>query len=337
MKTQMNSKERFFSLMKGEETDRPAIINPVSNATSESCRNLGILFSQTHLDADKMAALAAYGAETIGFDSVMPYFSVVQEASAFGAVIDWGGIETMPDQKKPLFTEPEQFVMPEDFLDRLSIKTVIDSIRLLKKRLGNDKLIIGKVMGPWTLAMHFYGVENVMVDALLEPEKLAEFINRFKIVTKTFAAAQFEAGADVVTIADHVTSNLVGPGMYVKFVQQAHKELNQEFGEGRMILHCCGRTTDRIRHFAESGFSLFHFDSANDIDEAKREAGKMKLTGCVNDPVTLLQGTRQDVRNEVMAIMEKGIRFISPECAIPLQTKNGNLAEIVRTVIENGK
>jgi [methyl-Co(III) methanol-specific corrinoid protein]:coenzyme M methyltransferase len=335
MNLKMNSRERFFSLLKGDEADRLAVINPTSIATSESCEELGIDFSHVHLDADKMAALAAYGYEVIGFDSVMPYFSVVQEAAALGATIDWGGNGGMPCQKGHLFTEPEEFVMPKDFLDRSPIKTVIDSIKLLKKRLKNEAVIIGKVMGPWTLALHLYGVENVMVDSLLEPEKLAEFIDLFKKITKTFAIAQFEAGADVITIADHVTSNLVGPDMYLKYVQKVHIELNREFGEGKLILHCCGNTVDRIQHFAASGFSLFHFDSANEISESLKKAGKMKLTGCVNNPSTLLQGSKQDVSSMVRKIMEAGIKFISPECAIPLKTKNENLKEIMNTVIGN--
>ncbi len=334
-KNEMNSKERFFSLLKGEETDRAVVINPTSIATSESCRNLGISFEQVHLDADKMAALAAYGAEGLGFDSVMPYFSVVQEATAFGAKVDWGDAENMPCQKGILYSDPEQFVLPADFLNRPSIRTVTDAIRLMKKKLY-ETLIIGKVMGPWTLALHLYGVENVLVDAMLEPERLEEFIRLFKNVSQTFAAAQFEAGADVVTIADHVTSNLVGPEMYVKFVQKTHQELNREFGEGKLILHCCGNTLDRMQHFAEGGFSLFHFESSNDIEESIRKAGRMKLTGCVNDPDTLLRGTRQDVNLEVKSILSKGIRFISPECAIPVQTRNENLMEIAKAVAEAG-
>jgi [methyl-Co(III) methanol-specific corrinoid protein]:coenzyme M methyltransferase len=337
MKEEMNSKERFLSLLKGEMTDRPVVINPVSLATTESCRNLGIQFNEVHLDADKMAALAAYGSDVIGFDSVMPYFSVVQEASALGAAIGWGDGENMPWQKDAIYTDPDQFVMPEDFLDKPSIRTVLDSIRILKKKLGDKTLIIGKVMGPWTLSMHLYGVENVLMDSMLEPEKLDAFIANFKRISRAFAAAQFDAGADVVTIADHVTSNLVGPDAYVRYVQKAHQELNREFGEGKLILHCCGYTLDRIRHFADGGFSLYHFESANDIGEAFQLAGKMKLTGCINDPITLLQGTTQDVRLEVKKIMDSGIRFLSPECAIPLKTRNENLMEIVKTAAGNGR
>ena len=65
---QMTSKERFFSLLNKEEADRPAVINPVSIATTESVNALGFDFSKVHLDAESTAALACYAYEKLGFD-----------------------------------------------------------------------------------------------------------------------------------------------------------------------------------------------------------------------------------------------------------------------------
>ena len=87
MQEQMTSKERFFALMKNKPADRPAVINPVSVATTESINTLKLDFSKVHLDAEGTAALACYSHEEIGFDSIMPYFSVVQEAAALNAEI----------------------------------------------------------------------------------------------------------------------------------------------------------------------------------------------------------------------------------------------------------
>jgi [methyl-Co(III) methanol-specific corrinoid protein]:coenzyme M methyltransferase len=156
----------------------------------------------------------------------MPYFSVVQEAAAFGCEIDWGTSDTLPTQRSHAFSEPDDFKMPVDFLDRLPIKTVIDSIRLLKKK-HPDALIIGKVMGPWTLSYHLYGMENFLMDTITERERTLGFLNAFKQVSTVFAEAQFEAGADVVTIADHATADLVSPLAYKDLLLPIHRELNK--------------------------------------------------------------------------------------------------------------
>jgi len=324
----MNGKERALACLTGHESDRPAVINPTSIATFETCQALGICFQDTHLDADKMAAVAAFGATELGFDSVMPYFSVIQEAAALGCDINWGGPKEMPTQKKPPYLEPEEFILPDNFLDLLPIRTVLDSLTFLKREIGEETLIIGKAMGPWTLSYHLHGVEDTLSDTLLEEERLLDFINKFYEVTITFAQAQFDAGADVITIADHITADLTGPNVYEKFLMSAHRKIIQKLGSERLIFHCCGNTIDRLALFAEAGWNTFHFDSKNDIGEAISAAGKMKLTGCVNNVNVLLNGSPDDVGRQVRILLDHGIKMISPECAIPLAVKNENLSAI---------
>jgi [methyl-Co(III) methanol-specific corrinoid protein]:coenzyme M methyltransferase len=187
-------------------------------------------------------------------------------------------------------------------------------------------------MGPWTLSYHLHGVEDTLIDSIEEHDKIREFIEKFSEVTKTFAQAQFEAGADVLTLADHATADLVSPGTYQEILLPAHKKIIQFFHGQKLILHCCGNTLDRIALFAQAGFTAFHFDSKNDINKAIKEAGNMKLTGCVNNIDVLLNGNQETVASQVENIIDSGINIVSPECAIPLQVKNVNLAEIVNTV-----
>ncbi|HHW31807.1 MAG TPA: MtaA/CmuA family methyltransferase [Clostridiaceae bacterium] len=332
IKKSLNYKEQFFAYLNGQEIENSMVINPVSAATSESCKELGIRFNEVHLDSDKMAALAAYPYEKLGFASIMPYFSVTQEAAAFGCKIDWGDMETMPNQKSTVFSQPDEFKMPEDFLDRIPIKTVLDAIKKLRNKMGKDALIIGKVMGPWTLSYHLHGLEDFLIETITEPDTVREFLNLFKEISIKFAQAQFEAGADVVTIADHATADLVSAKTYKEYLLPVHKEINEYFGKNKMILHCCGYTIDRIPFFAEAGFSLFHFDSKNDIQEAMKAAGTMRLTGCVNNPDILLNGSVDDVKKQVEYILENGIKIVSPECALPLRVKNKNLMAIYETI-----
>ena len=283
---------------------------------------------KSHHQEHPMTAVAAVGFEKLGFDSVMPYLSTIQEAAALGCRIDWGDAETMPNRRSAVFSDPEEFKMPEDFLDRLPIKTVIDSIGMLRKKLGKSAIIIGKVMGPWTLSYHLRGLEDFLVETKSEPEKVREFPIKFMKITEKFAEAQLEVGADIITLADHATADLVSPETYKDFLLPVHKEINKNFPEGTFILHCWGHTLDRIRFFSEAGFQIFHFDSKNEIKEAVEAAGAMKLTGCVNNLEILLKGTSHDVRRQVNDIIDGGVKLISPECAIPLRVQNENLKEI---------
>jgi [methyl-Co(III) methanol-specific corrinoid protein]:coenzyme M methyltransferase len=328
----MNSKERFFALFNDQDADRPAVINPVSVATSESATALGLDFSKVHLDAESTADLACYAHEKIGFDSIMPYFGVVQEAAALGAEIKWGDNQTMPTIRSHVFNEPEQIKVPADYLDRQSIRSLIDAVKIRSARHGEDALIIGKVMGPWTLCLNLYGVEETLISTIEDPVKLSEMLKALKEFARVLIEAQLMAGAHMVTVADHTTRNLVGPKVYDDFVKSLHKELNTEF-PGKLMLHCCGFTEDRVGYFEQAGFPLYHFESANDIDNMLRLVKTMKLTGNINNPTVLFKGSREDVIENVKNLVSHGIDIISPECAVPMKTPDANLEAIVEGAI----
>ncbi len=336
-KIEMTSRERFLAALFRQEVDRPSVANPTSVATVDAMRLTGAYFPQVHLEADKMAALAGAGHDILGFDTLSPYFSVQQEAAAFGCKMNWGEIDTMPDSLGPLYKEPEQVIIPEDFLDKAPIKTVLEAIKLLRGRFANRCAIVGKAMGPWTLAYHLYGTEDFLCDSLLEPDKVRAFLEVLKEVTILFANQQFASGADVVTIADHATGDLVGPNAYRDLLLPVHREITARL-EGPAILHICGKTLDRMGYIADSGFVNFHFDSKVDpVAAMKAVRGKISLSGNINNVETLLYGTPQMIEDEVKRIMAAGVQIIAPECAVPLKVSNTNLQAIVSSVSKLAK
>jgi len=330
----MTSYERVMSVLKGEEVDRNPVINPVSIANVELMDRCKIYFPDVHTDAEKMANLAAAGHEILGYDSIAPYFSIQQGAAALGCDVDWGRKDSMPELRKSPCKVPDDIKIPPDFLDHIAARTVIEAVRMLKKRYRHRVVIIGKVMGPWTLAYHLFGVQNFLINTILEPDMVREIIDRLKGVSVKFANAQFEAGADMVTLADHATGDLVSAKCYADFLKPIHQEITPKIN-GPLILHICGRTVDRMPDIAETGFTVFHFESKNTPQEAREAVGnKIILTGNVNNPETLLFGTPEKVKQEVFANIEAGIEMISPECAVPLTTPIVNLQAIVEGVRE---
>ena len=330
----MNSRERFLAAMNREEVDRPSVGNPTSVATVDSMNISGCFFPEVHQNPDKMAALAAIGHDVLGFDTVSPYFSVQQESAAFGCPVVWGGIDSMPENHGPIYGEPADVEIPDDFLNRQPIRTVLEAIRLLRQRYGDTCAIVGKAMGPWTLAYHLYGTQNFLIDTIREPDKVSAFLDVLKEVTILFANEQFAWGADVVTIADHATGDLVGPNTYRDYLLPVHKVISQQLN-GPAILHICGNTLDRMQYIAESGFTNFHFDSKVNALAAKAEvSGRISLSGNLNNVEVLLRGTPHLVEEEVRKLIEAGIEIIGPECAVPLRVSNGNLRAILDSVVK---
>lgn len=295
----------------------------------------GCAFPDVHNDAEQMATLAGAGFERLGYDTIAPYFSVVQEAAAMGANVDWADkshmptVRRFPDTGRYLYEEPEQIEIPRDFLDRLPTRTVLDALRILKQRYGDEVALVGKVFGPWTIAYHLFGTESFLILVMDDPDKLRRILDRLTEITVLFGRAQVEAGADCVTLADHLTGDLCRAETYRDFLLPVHQQL-----AGRIacpvILHICGHTLDRMPHIAQSGFAAFHFDSKNDArDAVAAVAGRIKLIGNVNNPETLYGGKLDQVDREVRYALDAGVAVIGPECAVPLNMKSSALRRIV--------
>lgn len=308
---------------------RPPVGSPTSVATLEQMEATGAYFPDAHLEPVAMARLAAAAHTILGYDAIMPVFSVTQEAAALGAPVDWGDPENLPAVRASLWQAPTEVRIPDDLLERPPIRVVLEAIRILRAEYGSRVAIIGKVMGPWTLAYHVVGLEPFLMDTLLAPQRVHAFLAALKHVTLHFGRAQLAAGADLLCLADHATGDLVSGAMYRQFLQPVHKELVAALG-APVVLHICGNTLDRIPAIAEAGFSAFHFESRVDARAAvQAAAGRMALVGNVNNPELLLNGTPEAVQEAARYALEAGVRVVGPECAVPPQTPVENLRAIV--------
>jgi len=328
-------KRRFLSgLFGGRKIGRISVANPTSIVSVELMEKTGVYLPEAHLDPAKMAELAAAGYEILGFDSIMPEFSVQQEAEALGCVVDWGSPTMMPDAKTHPAMEADQVKIPENLLEKPSIQVVLRALEILRRNYGDHVALIGKVMGPWTLSYHLAGVQEFLLWILTDPDKVRAFLNRLKEVTITFAKAQLRAGADVVVVADHATGDLVSPKAYQDFLLPVHQEINQRIG-GPTVLHLCGNCSDRLRLFVEAGFDGYHFEWQVDAKMAVQVVNhEMSLVGNVANKDVLFGGTPEDVYKQARYSIEAGIDILAPECAVPLQTPIANLKAIVRAAKE---
>jgi len=318
------------ALFDGRKGDRPPVGNPTSIACHDLMDACGVSFPEAHLNADAMAELALAGHEILGFDSVMPEYSVDQEAAALGCEVDWGNRDRMPDCKGFPHEDFSDVEIPEDFLEKPSMRVVLDALSILRRHVGGKVAIIGKAMGPWTLSYHMAGTQNFLLQiGMGEKGKVVKMMRQLIPATMASIRAQFMAGADVVVFADHATGNLISPDHYKEYLLPIHKEMTAEI-EGPLILHVCGNCADRLELFAEAGFDAYHFEWQVDAKVAVDRVGdRISLVGCVNNAQALYQGTPEEVYRQARYAVEAGVNIIAPECAIPLATPMENVKAVV--------
>ena len=323
------SKELFMNAVVRKNDSAQVVFG---TGTSIVCRELmdevGVRFPEAHLDPEKMAALAMAGHTILRFDVVMPLFSVCHEAAAMGCNVNWGGVDAMPESGKPIFQDLDDVKIPSDLLKRFGCRVPLEAIGLLKRRLGDDAAVCGKVFGGWTQGYHYFGVENFLIGTLDDPDKTRRILDRLMPVTVAFANAQIDAGADCILLADHATRDLCSPKAYQKFLQPMHARLAEEIPVP-VVLHICGDTTDRISMIARTGLDCFHWDTKSGSPRKVRKlAGqRLSLMGGISN-FKLLRGTPDEIRADAVEAVEAEIDVVGPECAIPLATPLENLKAV---------
>jgi [methyl-Co(III) methanol-specific corrinoid protein]:coenzyme M methyltransferase len=332
----MTPKDLITAVLKNQKTERKAVFNPVSSATVVQMEIMDSFFPEAHFDAKKMFELSRASYEVLGYDAIMPVFSVVIEAFANGCEVDWGCPEMMPQIKGKLWKSYKDIEIKKNFLDNYAARAVLDCIGMLKSKYP-DVAIIGKVFGPWTLSYDFFGVEDFLIKTIINPNEVEDMLSKLSEITLIFAQAQIDAGADFITVADHATKDLCSPMAYRDFLIPIHSMLSKEI-KVPVILHICGDTLDRIDYICQTGVSFFHFESKVEAEKAVEICGgRTKLIGNINNSLTLLFKRPSDVRAQVFDAIESGVDIIGPECAVPLVTPLENLIEIAVATKDYGK
>ncbi len=300
--------------------------------TSVVCQELmaqvGVGFPEAHLDPEKMAALAMAGHTVLGFDVVMPLFSVCHEAAAMGCNVNWGSADMMPESGKPIFRDADDIRIPADLLKREGCAVPLAAISLLKERLGAAAAVCGKVFGGWTQGYHYFGTENFLITTIDDPGQTQRILDKLLPVTLQFARAQIDAGADCILLADHATRDLCSPASYRRFLMPLHSRLAEEI-RVPLVLHVCGDTSDRIGMIAQTGIGCFHWDTiTGSPSDVRRLAGdELALMGGISN-YKLLRGTPEEIMADAVAAARSDVDVIGPECAVPLGTPLENLKAI---------
>ena len=213
----MTKKERVFSALNRQEVDRPPVANPTSVATVEMMDLVDAPFPEACRSAELNARLAATEITEFDFDAIAPYFSIIQESSAIGCEMQWEQKDNLPTVRmsNPIWKDSSDIKVPKDFLEHKDTKVIIDSIKILRKEFGNDIPIIGKTMGPWTLAYHVFGVEKFLLGTIDNPSETTLALEKLKEFTYLFGEAQIDAGADiqVMEAIEDFNTVLIGCGM----------------------------------------------------------------------------------------------------------------------------
>lgn len=329
----MTGRERILATLGGQPADRLAAM-PITMMFAADV--LGVQYGQYARDHRVMVDAQIKTAERFGFDYVSSISDPAREAADAGAKIQW--YDDQPPaivEDQALFADKNVFARatPTDPFTGGRMEDRIRAIELLRQRAGNELFVEGWVEGPCAEAADLRGINHLMLDFGDDPEFVHALFG-FTVETATrFAAAQIQAGADIIGIGDAAAS-LVGPRIYREFVWPWEKKLVDAIHAmgGRVRLHICGNTRRILEGMAALGCAMADIDFPVPMEEARAKMGpRQTVAGNLNPVKDLRDGSPQSIAQVLSTVQQQvGEQWIvAAGCEIVRDTPHQNVHALV--------
>jgi uroporphyrinogen-III decarboxylase len=172
----MNSYQRVMNRLRGEPVDRPPNFDIMMQFAAHY---LGQPLSRYYQDYRVLAAANFAVQQDFELDLVQAISDPYRETADFGAVIEFPD-DGLPLCHQPLLQEPadlSRLISPNPATGR-RMSDRLEAIRLMREQVGGQVPVMGWVEGALAEAADLRGVNNLMLDLVLQPEWVTELLSK---------------------------------------------------------------------------------------------------------------------------------------------------------------
>ena len=233
------------------------------------------------------------------------------------------------------FPDPDKLVLSDD-----------DKYKLNSADHG-EKLIIGQMSyllfeRAWALM----GMENFLMALITHPKECHMLLHSIAGYARKVFDRYMELGADAISFSEDLGSQkalMMSPQMFREFFLPEYKYCFENVLKEKKIInfHSCGCVDAIAEDLASIGVTILNpvQASANDLKKIKKDTkGRMALKGGINTAL-IMTGTPEEVRNEVIRVMEilkpSGGYICAPDQHLPNMPEE-NMQMLWRTAKEYG-
>jgi uroporphyrinogen decarboxylase len=277
--------------------------------------------------------------EDFQLDAVGLISDPYRETSAFGADVHFLS-DGVPQCRQAIVRSKEdagQLIIPDIYKAERTLDR-IKGAEEYRKRLGSDVPVIGWIEGPLAETCDLAGVNETLLNLIMEPDMVKILIDKTTVTAKEFAKAQVEAGCAIIGMGDAICSQ-ISDDQYREYVKERHKEIVDYIHTlgAAVKIHICGDITHLLPDLKDVNPDILDLDWMVDMSDGFDILGDGVIR-CGNlDPVSKIQQlSSADLAVEVEDICskEKDRPFIlSGGCEITVDTPAENL-HIMRKISE---
>jgi uroporphyrinogen decarboxylase len=266
-------------------------------------------------------------------DGIFPMMDLTVEIEALGSETNFPE-NANPSVAKPLIKNREDLKILKGNWQGISgrMKVFIEVMEKIAKKYSIIKG--GYVIGPFTMAGELMGANDIAMQAMLNPELVAELVNFSLEVISEYANALFNAGADAIAVLEPLAV-ILSSKKYKEFSLYPFKKLVSNLNNKPLILHICGNTNHLIKSMLDSGAVGLSLDSVINFEELKKIIPQeITLMGNLNPVKIFLQSTPDQVAEATKSLKEsmKDTKnfILSSGCDIPLDTPLKNIEAFMK-------
>jgi len=303
----MTSMQRVLTAMAQQEPDRvPLFLLATMHGAKELGLSIRDYFSSAgHVVEGQMRLLEKYRS-----DCLYPFYYAAIELEAFGGetiFIDDGP----PNAAAPIIRRSEEIdhLVAPRVADTPCLVRGLETIRLLKERVGDTVPIIGGATSPFSLPVLQLGFERYIQLIYEQPERFARLMAVNRAFCVDWANAQLAAGATAIGYADPVSSTTIIPrDLYLKTGHPVAVETLRQINGPTAIHLASGRGLSLVDDIVATGAAAVGVSALEDLAEWKAAAGgRLTLLGNLNG-VEMRRWTAAQAENEVKQAIAKAGR-----------------------------
>jgi uroporphyrinogen decarboxylase len=336
----MNSLERVAATVQFRKADRAPVIAQVF---AHAAKLAGVRVDDYVRDGETLARCQLIALKQYGYDAVFSVMDVNVETEALGSVLKYRE-DRYPVVEQYALSGTSDFSALEipDCRKAGRCGEMLKALRTLRSELADEVLVVGCVMGPFTLATQLLGMEAALYLAIDDPSRLECLMDFAAEVVVRFGQAQLEAGAHLVLVFDPSASPAVVPPQFFREFElpRLRRVFQALAGSGALAswLHVAGPSSAILPYYPAAGADLACFDYCVAAAKARDRLPTTCLTGNIK-PMTFVEGSPADIEAEGRTLLggfiDRGGFILSSGCEIPPESAPENVAALVKAARED--